>query len=41
MTEYVPSALLIYTKESEQVLTRVQDNSFATAVTAVDYSGPQ
>jgi len=45
MTEYVTSALFVYTKESEHLLEHLQANSFGARITAVEFdvleSNPQ
>ena len=38
MTEYVASALFVYTKESEHLLERLQANSFGSRITAVEFA---
>ena len=37
MTEYVSSALFVYTQESEHLLEHVQANSFGVRITAIEF----
>ena len=37
MTEYVSSALFVYTQESEHLLEHMQSNSFGARITAIEF----